>query len=86
VYVFLDVVLLCRLVAEPQCELRVQAWPTCMRLSDPKVMVDSLADDARTTPPPAEDSRVANPHVLVKMEREVLLGTSERRPPQELLT
>jgi hypothetical protein len=67
------VVLLCRSVAEPQHDLGAQASPSRTRSSDPKAVVESLADDAgtttpplaagekRTTPPPAADSRAASP-------------------------
>jgi hypothetical protein len=64
---------LCRSVAEPQRDLGAQALPSHTRSPDPKVVVDSLADDAgtatpppgaaekRTTSPPVVDSKVASP-------------------------
>jgi hypothetical protein len=73
VYLLLDVVFLCRSVAEPQHDLGAQASPSRTRSPDPKVVVESLADNARTatppsvagekrtTPPAAADSRTASP-------------------------
>jgi hypothetical protein len=73
VYSLLDVVFLCRLIAEPQRDLGAQASPSRTRSPDPKVVVESLVDDAgtatplpaagekRTTPPPPADSRTASP-------------------------
>jgi hypothetical protein len=65
VYVFLDVLFLCRLVSEPQRDMGAQASPSRMRSSDPKVVVDSLADDAWTaTPPPAVGERRTTPPLV----------------------
>jgi hypothetical protein len=51
-----------RLVAEPQHDLGTQASPFCTRLPDPKVVVESLADDTRTTtPPPAAGEKRTTP-------------------------
>jgi hypothetical protein len=73
VNVCLDVVLLCRSVAEPQRDLGAQASPSRTRSPDPKVVVESLTDDEwtatpplgaaenRTTLPLVVDSRVASP-------------------------
>jgi hypothetical protein len=78
---------LCRSVVEPQHDLGAQASPSRTRSSDPKVVMDSLADDARTatpppaagesgtTPPPVVDSGTGSPRALVTWEWEVLLGT-----------
>jgi hypothetical protein len=56
------VVDLCRSVAEPQHDLGTQASPFRTRSPDPKVVAQSLVDDARTaTPPPAADERGATP-------------------------
>jgi hypothetical protein len=64
---------LCRSVAEPQRDLGAQASPSRTRSPDPKVVGESLADDARiATPPrgavesranlpPVADSRVVSP-------------------------
>jgi hypothetical protein len=52
VYLLLDMVFLCRSVAEPQRDLGAQASPSRMRSPDPKVVVESLADNARTATPP----------------------------------
>jgi hypothetical protein len=53
---------LCRSVAEPQRDLSAQASPSSMRSPDPKVVAQSLVDDARTTtPPPAADERGVTP-------------------------
>jgi hypothetical protein len=69
----LNVMFLCSSVAEPQRNLSAQASPTRTRSPDPKVVVDSLADDVgtatlppgaaekRTTSPPVVDLRVASP-------------------------
>jgi hypothetical protein len=47
----LDVMYLCRLVAEPQRDLGTQASPSHTRLPDPKVVVESLTDDELTATP-----------------------------------
>jgi hypothetical protein len=45
-------------VAEPQRNLGAQASPSRTRSPDPKVVAQSLVDDARTaTPPPTTDER-----------------------------
>jgi hypothetical protein len=55
-------VLFCRPVAEPQRERGAQASPSRTRSSDPKVVVESLADDAGTaTPPPAVGEKRTTP-------------------------
>jgi hypothetical protein len=66
-------VFLCRSVVEPQRDLGAQASLSRTRLPDPRVVVESLADDVgtatpppaagekRTTPPSAADSRTASP-------------------------
>jgi hypothetical protein len=47
---------------EPQRDLGAQASPSHMRLPNPKVVAQSLVDDARTaTPPPAAGERGATP-------------------------
>jgi hypothetical protein len=49
---------LCRSVAEPQHDLGAQASASRTRSPNPKVMAQSLVNDARTaTPPPAADER-----------------------------
>jgi hypothetical protein len=80
------VVFLCRLVAEPQHDLCAQASPSRTRSPDPKVVVDSLADDAgtatpppeatekRTTLPPMVDSRVASPPRAGDVGAESIVG------------
>jgi hypothetical protein len=56
------VVFLCRSVAEPQRSLGAKASPSRTRSPDPKVVVESLADDAGTaTPPPAASERRTTP-------------------------
>jgi hypothetical protein len=64
---------LCESVAEPQRDLHAQASPSRTRSPDPKVVVESLADNVgtttlppaagekRVTPPPAVDSRTVSP-------------------------
>jgi hypothetical protein len=73
VNICLDVVLLCRSVAEPQRDPGAQASPSRTRWPDPKVVVESLTDDAWTAIPPpgvaekkttlplVADSRMASP-------------------------
>jgi hypothetical protein len=96
VNVCLDMVLLCRSVAEPQCDLGAQASLSRMRSPDPKVFVESLTDDTRTTTPPlgAAEKRATSPPVVNSRVAilphagdagVVLLGTSGRRLPGELL-
>jgi hypothetical protein len=65
VYVFLDVLLLCRSVAEPQRNLGAQASPSRTRSPDPKVVVESLTDDVGTANPPlaAGERRTTSPSV-----------------------
>jgi hypothetical protein len=58
---------------EPQCDPSTQAWPSRTRSPDPKVVAESLTDDARTatpllgavenrtTSPLVADTRVASP-------------------------
>jgi hypothetical protein len=73
-YIYRQIVIfLCRLVAEPQRDLGSPASPSHTRSLDPKVVVESLTDNARTatlllgavekraTSPPVADSRVASP-------------------------
>jgi hypothetical protein len=56
------VVLLCTSVVEPQRDLGAQASPSRTRSSDPKVVLDSLANDAgMATPPPAVGERRTTP-------------------------
>jgi hypothetical protein len=90
--------LLCRSVAEPQRDLGAQASLSRTRSSDRKVVAESLIDDARMATPPlgaaenretsplVADSRVASSPCAVEAGEGVLLGTSECRPPHELLT
>jgi hypothetical protein len=53
---------LCRSVAESQRNLGAQASPSRTRSSNPKVVVDSLVDDAGTaTPPPVAGERRTTP-------------------------
>jgi hypothetical protein len=70
---FLNVVFLCRSVAEPQRDLGAQVSPSHTRSPDSKVVVESLADNVgtatpplaagekRTTPPSTADSRTVSP-------------------------
>jgi hypothetical protein len=71
-----DVVLLCRSVVEPQQDLGASASPSRMMSADPKVMGESLVDDARTatlpraaTPPrgPAESRATSPPMADTRM-------------------
>jgi hypothetical protein len=57
---------LCRSVAEPQCDLSAQASPSRTRGPDPKIVVDSLADNVGTaTPPPgAGEKRITSSPVV----------------------
>jgi hypothetical protein len=81
-----DVVLLCRSVAHPQHDLGAPASPSRTRSADPKVVGESLVDDARTaTPPrgaaesretslPVADSRVASPPRAVEAGEGTTIG------------
>jgi hypothetical protein len=44
------------------------------------------AVESRATSSPTADARVETPRVLLILEAQLLLGTTERRPPQQLLT
>jgi hypothetical protein len=57
--------LLCRSVAEPQPDLGAQASPSRTTSPDPKVLGESLANDAQTATPPrgAAESRATSPLV-----------------------
>jgi hypothetical protein len=80
----------------PQDDLGASASPSHMRSAAPTVVGEALAGDARTaTPPrgavesratslPVVDSRVETTPRAVEVG-ELLVGTSERRPAQELL-
>jgi hypothetical protein len=65
VNVYLDVVLLCRLVTEPQRDPSAQASPSRTRSPNPKVVVEALTDDAQTTTPPlgGAENRTTSPLV-----------------------
>jgi hypothetical protein len=81
-----DVVLLCRSVEEPQHDLGALASPSRTRSGDPKVMGESLVDDAwtatpprgaaesRATSPPVADSRVASPPRTVEVGEGATVG------------
>jgi hypothetical protein len=66
-----DVALLCRSMVEPQQDLGVPASPSRTRSADPKVVGESLVDDARIATPPwaatppwgAVESRTTSPRV-----------------------
>jgi hypothetical protein len=85
-------------VAEPQGDLGALASPSRTRSPDPTVVGEALANDACTATPPrgAVESRATSPHVADSRVETPLhgveavvgasAGTSERRPPQELLT
>jgi hypothetical protein len=91
------VALLCRPVVVPQHDMGAQASPSRTRSPDPKVVGESLADDTQTASPPRGRLRVGKlrrrwrirgwrvPRAQLKREKELLLGTSERQPPQESL-
>jgi hypothetical protein len=60
------VVSLCKSVVEPQRDLGAQASPSRTRSPNPKVVVESLTDDARTatSPPGAAEKRAISPPVV----------------------
>jgi hypothetical protein len=60
---------LCRSVAEPQRDLGAQASPSRTRSPDPKVVAQSLVDDARTAnPPPAADEKGGDSAAVYKLK------------------
>jgi hypothetical protein len=61
-----DIVLLCRPVVVQQRNLGAQASPSRTRSPDPKVVGESLVDDAQIATPPrgAAESRAASPPVV----------------------
>jgi hypothetical protein len=78
--------LLHRPVLEPQGDLGTPTFPSCMRLPEPTVMGEALADDARiasplqgavesrATSPPAANSRVESPPRAVEAGVEAFAG------------
>jgi hypothetical protein len=81
----------------PQRDLGAQASPSCTRSPDPKVMGESLADDARRTTLPRgvvesratssllADSRVASPPRAVEAGEGATVGDVEAVASQEFL-
>jgi hypothetical protein len=54
------VALLCRSVADPQHDLSAPASPSRMRSADPKVVGESLVDDAQIATPPRGAAESSN--------------------------
>jgi hypothetical protein len=81
-----DVALLCRLVAVPQHDLGAPASPSRTRSPDPKVVGESLVDNARTATPsrgaaesratssPVADSRVVSPPHAIEAREGATVG------------